>query len=157
MNIFYLDPDPKLAAQYQCDRHVVKMTLETAQLLCSAYPMGDAPYKTTPYNHPCAVWTRQSAENYIWLLEHGAALASEYTARYGKTHKSSEVIEWCATNALRVCFTGKGWNEPPQCMPGEYQRYHTVRAYRAYYRGAKKSFATWKPPAEVPAWWTETP
>jgi hypothetical protein len=28
MNIFYLDKDPKKAAEYSCDKHVVKMILE---------------------------------------------------------------------------------------------------------------------------------
>ena len=37
MNIFLLDKDPKIAAQYHCDKHVVKMILESAQMLCSAY------------------------------------------------------------------------------------------------------------------------
>jgi hypothetical protein len=32
MNIFYLDEDPKICAQYHCDKHVVKMIIEYAQL-----------------------------------------------------------------------------------------------------------------------------
>ena len=65
MNIFVLDNDPFKAAEYQCDKHVVKMVLETAQLLCSAHET--APYKRTHYNHPCAIWTRSSLSNYMWL------------------------------------------------------------------------------------------
>jgi hypothetical protein len=37
MNIFYLDHDPALAAQYHCDKHVVKMILELGQLLSTAH------------------------------------------------------------------------------------------------------------------------
>ena len=35
MNIFILDRDPKVCAQYHCDKHVVKMILETAQMICT--------------------------------------------------------------------------------------------------------------------------
>ena len=84
MNIFVLDYNPKRAAQMQCDKHVVKMPLETAQILCSAFEPGTAPYKRTHYNHPCSVWGRESKVNYKWLIEHGLALSDEYTYRYGK-------------------------------------------------------------------------
>ena len=37
MNIFYLSHCPKKAAQVQYNKHIVKMILETAQLLCTAH------------------------------------------------------------------------------------------------------------------------
>jgi hypothetical protein len=95
LNIFVLDKDPEKAAKYQCDKHVIKMILETAQLLCSVFEPGQAPYKRTHYNHPSAVWTRASRANYMWLIEHGEALCYEYTRRYNKTHKSEFVFQWC--------------------------------------------------------------
>ena len=68
MNIFVLDLSPITAAQYQADVHVVKMVLESAQLLCSPFDSSyPALYKRTHYNHPCAVWTRTSVQNYSWL------------------------------------------------------------------------------------------
>ena len=36
MNIFYVDRDPVKAAQMMCDKHIVKMILESAQMLCTA-------------------------------------------------------------------------------------------------------------------------
>ena len=69
MNIFYLDRNPILAADKQCDRHVVKMILETAQLLSTAhYELdGESPaYKPTHKNHPSAVWVRKSLDHYLW-------------------------------------------------------------------------------------------
>ncbi len=90
MNIFVLDVDPVAAATMLCDQHVVKMTLETAQLLCSAH--NKAPYKRTHYNHPCAVWTRASAANYMWLCSYGITLAKEYTHRFGRCHACEVVI-----------------------------------------------------------------
>ena len=69
MNIFYLDEDPKLCAQYHCDRHCVKMVLETAQLLCTAHWMtgGEAPYKKTHFNHPSNKWAPTMYGYVIWV------------------------------------------------------------------------------------------
>lgn len=51
MNIFYLSNDPNKAATYMYNKHVVKMILETAQLLCTAHhELGsniEIPYKPT--------------------------------------------------------------------------------------------------------------
>ena len=83
MNIFYLDEDPKLAAIYQYNKHVVKMILESAQMLCTAHHVimgddADVPYKTTHKNHPSTIWARQSGQNYAWLYHHMIALGEEY-------------------------------------------------------------------------------
>jgi hypothetical protein len=91
MNIFYLHEDPKKAAEYQYNKHVVKMILESAQMLCTAHhlldgPDADVPYKIAHKNHPSTVWARQSSQNYAWLYYHMVALGDEYTKRYGKTH-----------------------------------------------------------------------
>ena len=86
MNIFVLSENPVEAAQMQCDQHIVKMTLETGQMLCTAYPEGVPPYKRTHYNHPCNVWVRESKGNFLWLCDHANTLAEEYTFRFGKIH-----------------------------------------------------------------------
>ena len=36
MNLFYLDEDFDKCAEYHVDKHIVKMPLEAAQLLCTA-------------------------------------------------------------------------------------------------------------------------
>lgn len=147
MNIFVLDSDPTLAAQYQHNKHVVKMILESAQLLCG--PLNDAPYRRTHFNHPCAIWTRQTRANYLWLIEHGLALADEYTHRYGKIHASKWVINHCAS---RVNEIPSGSMTPhAQAMPDEYRRFNTVEAYRAYYIGTKLVGAVWTN-RERPEW-----
>lgn len=92
MNIFVSDPDPIVCARNLDDKRVIKMTLESAQLLCTAlheHNAGNlAKYKPTHKNHPCNIWCRESRENYIWLLRHFEALAQEYSFRTGKQHKS---------------------------------------------------------------------
>ena len=152
MNIFVVDRDPVVAAQQLCDKHVVKMILETAQMLCTvAHQQGfNAPYKVAHPKHPCTLWAGKSADNWQWLITHGLAMAKEYTRRYGKVHKSEEVIKWCAR--LPVSFTEKGLTPFAQAMPVEYKNPCPVTAYRAYYHGEKARFATWK--SEVPKWWT---
>jgi len=99
MNIFVLSSDPIEAAQMLCGKHVVKMPLESAQLLCSPYPKGAAPYRRTHYNHPCAVWARESLGNYLWLVEHGLALCDEFNSRYKKKNISAGKL---SNGALRT-------------------------------------------------------
>jgi hypothetical protein len=154
MNIFILDLDVKKSAQYHVDKHVVKMILETAQLLCGVHHMTDqvtdqVPYKLSHKNHPCSIWTRDSMSNYLYLCEIGLALCDEYTYRYGKRHKSQDVIEWCIMNKPNI--SDKGFTEPAKAMPEEYKVDDVVESYRNYYRGAKKDFATWKM-RNVPEW-----
>ena len=113
MNIFILNKDPVIAAQEQCDKHVVKMILESGQMLSTAQRILDATetcwpsksvkslvkkwvfedveredvlYKAVHMYHPCTTWTIESGENYEWHYKHFVALCDEYKYRYGKTH-----------------------------------------------------------------------
>lgn len=151
MNIFVVDRDPVQAAQDLCDKHVVKMIVETAQMLCSAHPAGAAPYRRTHAKHPCTLWTAASMQNYMWLIDHGIALCEEYTKRYGKRHKSQDVIEWCRDNAPPLLSLGL--TPFAQAMPDQYRDPDPVTAYRNYYQGEKRRFATWK--GSKPSWWKE--
>ena len=154
MNIFAVDKDPKISAQQLCDKHVVKMILESAQMLCSAYPNGDAPYKRAFYNHPCTIWARESQENYEWLLTHAYAMCQEYTRRYGKVHKSIDAIEWCGKNYIKLRLPQKGLTEFAQAMPEQYKNKCSITAYRSYYNGEKAGFATWKT-RKSPKWFVK--
>lgn len=151
MNIFYIDRNPVIAAQQLVDKHVVKMPLETAQLLCSAFPQGTAPYRRTHYNHPSAVWTRQSRANYEWLIKHGLALCEEYTRRYKKVHKSNTVILWCQSNTETLHWEERGFTDPPTCMPEECKVGDPVESYREYYRKHKSYIYRWTN-SEKPKW-----
>lgn len=154
MNIFFLDYDPKKCAEYHVDKHVVKMILETAQLLCGANWMSgsEAPYKLSHKNHPCSIWVRKSLSNYLYLCELGLELGEEYTYRYGKKHKSVDVIEWCLINKPNI--PDIGFTEPAMAMPDEYKVKCVIESYRNYYRGAKSDFATWKN-RTTPHWFLE--
>lgn len=140
MNIFYLSNDPNKAAKFQYNKHVVKMILETAQLLCTAHheleSSVDVPYKPTHKNHPSAIWVRSSAEAYMWAYEHMLALGAEYTRRYGKEHLTITKCRELLYN-LPDSISNSAFKQPPQCMPEQYHAESSVDAYWNYYINEK--------------------
>lgn len=144
MNIFFLSFKPREAARLHCDKHVVKMILETAQLLYSAHwvlnPEGlnENAYKLAHKNHPCSIWVRTSVSNYMWLASLGVWLCKEYQYRYGehKLHKSEAHILWLLNNAPKsipyIEFTN-----PALAMPDEYKKEDPVESYKLYYMESK--------------------
>ena len=179
MNIFYLSHDPIEAAAFHCDKHCVKMILESAQLLSTAHRVLDGEeratlsasgrkvkrwvhpdsemdsvlYQATHVNHPSAVWARQSKHHYYWLEKLLSALYNEYSARYKKIHlveiKLGEALKFCPENIGKSPFV-----EPPQCMP-DYCKVpgNAVQAYKNYYLN-EKDFAVWKY-SKTPDWYTK--
>lgn len=151
MNIFHVHKDPVLAAQMMCDKHVVKMILESAQMLATVnHKCGKkATYKPTHANHPSTLWAGKSKSNYNWLKSHGIALCHEYTHRYKKVHKSEQyfLTEFDCPDTIPEL----GLTEFAQAMPDEYKDSDPVLAYRKYYLGAKKEFAKWTN-RDIPAW-----
>lgn len=163
MNIFYLDEDPVLAAQAQCDKHVVKMILESAQLLCTAHWVLDtgAPYttqvkfyKATHVNHPCSKWVRHSQCNYNWLVKHALALCEEYSYRYNRIHASLWTIAYCSLNSIPVDNLAYKPTTPALAMPDIYKTHDPIGSYRDYYWYDKrvniKMVWTKRGP---PSWW----
>lgn len=154
MNIFVLDTDTKKCAKYHNDKHVVKMILEYAQLLCGAHHMTESkyeiPYKLSHKNHPSAIWTRECVENYIWLCDLGLDLCEEYTYRYGKRHKSQDIIEWALVHKPKI-KTNNDITPFALAMPDECKIGDAVESYRTYYMVDKRKIANWKN-RETPEW-----
>jgi hypothetical protein len=179
MNVFYLDREPKACAEYHCDKHVVKMIIEYAQLMSTAHRildgkeyidvtangrkikrwrMEDSTYesglmKASHINHPSAVWTRKSKSNYMWLNRMWNYLLLEYTHRYGKRHACSKymnVLYAWPENIPEGAFT-----EPPPAMP-DYCKVtgNSIASYHKYYINEKVRFARWTK-RKVPAWFKE--
>lgn len=144
MNIFYLDKCPKISAKYQYNKHVVKMILESAQMLCTAHhellhdPL--VPYKKAHTNHPSTIWARGSLSQYFWLYEHMLALGEEYTKRYNKVHAT---ITKCLQplSLAPINISEKTFSQPPQCMPDQYKDKCSIKAYWNYYIAEKHSVA----------------
>ena len=168
LNIFYLDRDPEIAAQMMCDKHVVKMILESAQMLSTAHRVLDGDdigrhrvsyadrnsmYRMTHKNHPSTKWVRASSENYLWVYQHMEALMKEYTYRYGKHHKTERLL-WSLRKLPDAIPIDVPFTDPPQCMPDVCKGGDTVSAYQTYYILEKSGFAAWKRRGE-PLWWKE--
>jgi hypothetical protein len=145
MNIFWLDNDLEKAAIAHCDKHVVKMILESAQLLSGVIhsinndygPIFDTSkvYRATHMNHPCAVWTRASSSNYCALLKLLEHLLTEYTYRYGKVHKTTAVyyeLEHLRDSVLAALPSAP--TPRPLAMPDEFKGLDAVESYRQYYK-----------------------
>lgn len=176
MNIFYVDGDPIVAAQSLVDKHVVKMILETAQLLSTAHRILDGElyqgltktgrkakrwrlkdqredilYSATHINHPSAVWARQSVENYNWLVEHLYSLGDEYRYRYDKVHKTILNIGY-EIQSPPFNLKAWDWTPMPSCMDKQYIiSDDPIVNYRNYYIHGKSHIHAWKR-REAPAW-----
>ena len=164
MNIFVTDPDPVISAQTLCDKHVVKMVLESAQMLSTAwreysseYADEHELYKTAHLNHPCSIWVRLARENYRWLYKHFVALCEEYTHRYEKSHASARLkgpLMWAPFTPR----SGLAKIEEPYgfvlAMPDEYKSDDVFDSYQKYLINEKQHFAKWeKDPSRKPTWW----
>lgn len=165
MNIFAVNDDPRQAANDLCDKHVVKMPLETAQILCTvANQKGyTAHYRSTHIHHPVIKWTNESIANWLWLTAHGLELCFEYTRRYNKIHKCQTIIETMSYDTNKIWSNShtpedilKKHTSFVQCMPDQYKcPDDPVLAYRKYYIGDKIRFAKWKKPANPPQWFLD--
>ena len=169
MNIFYLDKDPKIAAQYHNDKHVVKMILESCQLMSTAHRILDGTqsiglskterkvkrwtlpdereqilYIAGHVNHPSAVWVRKNVDHYRWLFDLTYYLIYEYKYRYdGKYHKCEALLPALMEGPNNIPVLD--WEEPPQAMPDDSKvPGNSVEAYRNYYRNHKQRMASWK-------------
>lgn len=146
----FLDRSLIKCAQAHCDLHVNKMILESAQLLAAAIHIAEPElakgvpnlYKPTHMNHPCAVWARQSINNYLYLLDLMDALNEEARFRYShrKVHLSlTKAQSWPFPRLPDIKFV-----PPPKCVHEDFKGIaDTVEAYRAYYRRDKRDIATW--------------
>ena len=149
MNIFYLDHNPEIAARLHSDVHVIKMCLETAQILCAVmhrYGL-PAPYRASHTKHPSVIWAGDSKNHYQWLQELGLKLCTEYCYRFGKTHACENII---LNLPLPPSMPNKEWIAPPQVMPEEYRKQDSIEGYKNYYARAKNYF-----PGKGEARWTK--
>jgi len=159
MNIFYLSSNPEEAARMACNKHVVKMILESTQLLYTAQHLSNGPLELCPYtpykiahkNHPCAIWARSNIDNYNWLCQLALAYCEEYKYRYGydKEHSCEKHLVWLYNNPPPLSY--ERFYEPPQCMPDQYKTDSCIQAYRNYYIGEKLGFAVYTN-RDIPYW-----
>ncbi|MFW6173557.1 MAG: pyrimidine dimer DNA glycosylase/endonuclease V [Elusimicrobiota bacterium] len=151
MNIFVLDLEPEKCAVYHCDKHVVKMLLESAQMLSTAVRMSgiNKGYKACYQNHPCTKWVRKSVDNWLWLRDLVFALNAEWKDRFDHlyNHKSFEVVKKLPVPNIKDI----GLTPFALAMPEGYKQKDAVSSYRNYYMGDKRHIAKWR--NGKPWWW----
>lgn len=142
MNIFATHPDPSVSAKQHCDVHVIKMVTEAAQLLSSAHVIVDGnqvAYKSSHANHPCALWVRDSADNYRWTYEFYCCLLDEYELRTDKMHAASRHM---AALSKVPNIPSLGITPFAQAMPEEFRDANPHFAYRKYLRAKLAEWGT---------------
>lgn len=179
MNIFILSDCPVESAQLQCDKHVVKMIVESAQMLSTAHRMLDGIeerrpsksgktnvkywtlpdgrenilYKAVHMYHPCTVWTCESIENYNWHYRHFVALCNEYQYRYNKKHLSDtllrDILEFHPTNIPTGPMTQ--FKLAMGSNP-ECMLPNPVDAYRSFYQTKQDRFTMAWTKRPIPSW-----
>jgi len=144
MNIYVLDKDPRLAAKYHTNKHVIKMILESVQMMSTTVRLVnniETKYRSTHLNHPCTIWTRTTITNYFWLMKLVHYLNEEYKYRFDhkENHKSYNVmLDLPYPNILNV-----GLTEFAQAMPNQYRSSNVVDSYRLYYLKEKQHLFEW--------------
>ena len=141
MNIFYIDPSPIKAARMMSQKHVIKMILESGQLLSSAHYLRDQRsdlYRPAFLNHPCTIWTAENSANYTWLYQHFKELATIYYERSGRQHKTwSDLGERLAHLPIHIPDATE-MTPTPLVMPKEYWvEGDSIGSYRNYYEAEK--------------------
>ena len=160
MNIFYFDDSPIECAIAQPDKMLVKMPLETAQMLCTAHREIDGDkyadevglYKRAYWNHPCTVWARECSANYLWLYAHFLALGNEYKFRYGREHASITKLKMPLVRLPANIKLSYKRTPVAQAMPHEYKNDDPIKAYRDYCTH-EKHYAKWDRGRAKPEWW----
>ena len=181
MNLFILDLDPVKAAQLQCNKHIPKMVVESAQMLSTAHRILDGHsikaasksgksqvkvwlhpdpymnhilYKAVHSAHPCTAWTMASAMNYGWHYAHFTALCDEYTHRYGKVHLTDTLLR------EKLSLMPKNIKYGPmtpfalamKSNPECMFKDDPVRSYRAFYQTKQERFKMVWTKREIPEW-----
>lgn len=181
MNLFILDSCAVKAAQLQCNAHVVKMVIESAQMLSTAHRMLDGYsirassksgktqvkvwlhpdpdmdnvlYKAVHSAHPCTVWTMASDTNYMWHYAHFVALCDEYTHRYGKVHLTDTLLREKLVKLPKNIKSGPltRFALAMKSNPECMFENDPVRSYRAFYQTKQERFKMAWTNREVPEW-----
>jgi len=180
MNLFILDKDPILAAQLQCDKHVVKMIVESAQMLSTTHRILDGHvekrpsksgktmvnywvhpnsnlentlYKAVHHKHPCTLWTMESSANYFWHVMHFNALLKEFEHRYGHEHGSKFLLPVLSSLPKNIPMGPQTpFRLAMKDSPECIALGDPVKAYQAFYQTKQKRFSMVWTKRETPTW-----
>eukprot|EP00930_Biecheleria_cincta_P061015 TRINITY_DN46584_c0_g1_i1.p1 TRINITY_DN46584_c0_g1~~TRINITY_DN46584_c0_g1_i1.p1 ORF type:complete len:315 (-),score=57.47 TRINITY_DN46584_c0_g1_i1:115-1059(-) len=179
MNIFFLHMSPKQCAKMHANIHVVKMIVETAQLLCNVHrrqrehclppymtqrQMARIPYKESASGHRklgSMIWVAESLGNYRWAVQLGLELCNEYNAGRGRAagktskHKTQKVLEWLRDHEPNFKIQRRTPVRTKHlAMPARFKKAETsVQAYRDYYFSKRRTMEMVWPAGKTPLWW----
>jgi len=181
MNIFVLSRNPIEAARMHCDKHVVKMIVESSQMLSTAHRVLDGVchiersksnrnvkryrlddyrehilYKATHVNHPSNIWTRESSANYVWHYHLFVELCEQFTLRYGKIHKTDRLLRR-TLERLPDNIDWRGGLTPFRLAINVPECIQTdpVRSYRMFYKTKQSRFNMKWTKIKQPEWFYE--
>tara|TARA_R110002153_G_scaffold29711_15_gene91252 strand:+ start:160 stop:708 length:549 start_codon:yes stop_codon:yes gene_type:complete len=175
VNVFCLDKNPATSAEMMCDKHVVKMILESCQILSAVIDenymdkhrgntdvkpsktLGCPGYPPAHVKHPSTMWAIESRGNAKWLIRHLRALNMEYSKRYKKTHKLAGCTMIYEAQLQYLKFSKQKKTKFTQAITNK--KWHdkdSIQAYRNYYNMEKFMFAKWKL-GNIPYWYTGAP
>lgn len=183
MNLFILSKDVEESAQMQCDKHAVKMIVESAQMLSTAHRMLDgksskAPsksgkrmvnhwkhpdenldevlYKAVHHYHPCTVWTMKSNNNYTWHYAYFVAMCKEFEYRFGKVHSSWTLLKDILCTPPRNIEVGPKTQFPLAMKSNPECMFpdDPVKSYRLFYQTKQFRFKMRWTNRPVPNWFT---
>ena len=161
MNIFAIEGtgnniDWVKSAKSQDNYRVVKMILESCQMLCTTLNELSGkqvtPYRSTHKSHPSTKWVCASSANFESLVEHTMAMLEEYTERFGKVHKCASVLEKCLDIYDPSLFPSQEQTRLPLAMPYEFHSDNIIESYRRFY--ASKPRMRY-PKDKIPSWFLE--
>lgn len=155
MNLFILDQDVSLSAQYHVDKHVVKMPTETAQMISFLYhdkelwnddiPEFIMQFSKAHYKHPCTIWIKSSIQNFNYACKLGLELYNEYQYRYNKPDKhqrAKAIFEFGLNNPPNL--PNIGLTPFAEAMDDEHKISNCpITNYRQYYKIGKNNLHKW--------------
>ena len=142
MNIFWTSADPIQAAIALPDRHIVKMPVESVQMLVSAarrhnlapqvLTIAGSIHRGGYAHHPCTIWTGDSRDNAMWLWQHAIALCLEFERRYEHEHAARNQLRQVFSSVIRI--PGQGITPPALAMPDDLKSQDAIESYRNWIR-----------------------
>ena len=182
MNRFILEHTQREIALSQCNKHVVKMPLEEAQMLSTVHRTLDGTltmrpsksgkrqvkywelndrreyllYKPVHMNHPCTKWASETRGNYLWAYELFTEMLDEYTYRYKKVHLCDTKLRDILRNPPHNIGTDMTLTPHPLAMgsnPECIDHSDVIGSYRKYYKAKQERFDMVWSPRPVPSWW----
>ena len=168
MSIFILDKNPKLCAQYTCDKHLSIEIINISHILCTSMKKSGIPYGFKKYqmklNHPFVLWVEEKDDNFLWLRQMGMELCRELSYRYSNSdtygHTYEHIIRDTYPKKKKKNFNWKkdkrliSTSKFPQCIPNHFKHENEIKGYRDYYLSDKNDILQYTK-RNVPKWMEE--